>query len=184
MFCTARASSGRSKFMRSVPGGVVRSTVGCVLDLAVQELRIMGPESIALMYRRMRLIRRFEETASVLYRDSQIPGFLHLSIGQEASAVGACWPLDDRDVITSTHRGHGHCIAKGLDVTAMFAELMGRETGTNRGRGGSMHIADPRLGIFGANGIVAAGLPIAVGAATAAQTRGDGCIAVAFFGDR
>ena len=99
----------------------------------------------------------------MLYRDSQIPGFLHLSIGQEASAVGACWPLEDRDVITSTHRGHGHCIAKGLDVTGMFAELMGRSTGTCQGRGGSMHIADPRKGIFGANGIVAAGLPIAVG---------------------
>jgi 2-oxoisovalerate dehydrogenase E1 component len=141
------------------------------------------PSTLGELYRRMRRIRRFEERASVLYRDSQIPGFLHLSIGQEASAVGACWPLDDRDVITSTHRGHGHCIAKGLDVTAMFAELMGRETGTNRGRGGSMHIADPRLGIFGANGIVAAGLPIAVGAATAARLRASGGVVVAFFGD-
>lgn len=143
----------------------------------------MTSEAMALMYRRMRLIRRFEEHASVLYRDGQAPGFLHLSIGQEATAVGACWPLDERDVITSTHRGHGHCIAKGLDVTGMFAELMGRETGTNRGRGGSMHIADPRLGIFGANGIVAAGLPIATGAATAAQLRGAGGVVVAFFGD-
>jgi 2-oxoisovalerate dehydrogenase E1 component len=135
------------------------------------------------MYRRMRLIRRFEEQASVRYRDSQIPGFLHLSIGQEATAVGACWPLDERDVITSTHRGHGHCIAKGLDVTEMFAELMGRSTGTCQGRGGSMHIADPRKGIFGANGIVAGGLPIAVGAATAAQLRQTGGVVVAFFGD-
>lgn len=138
---------------------------------------------MAPLYRRMRLIRRFEETASTLYRNSQIPGFLHLSIGQEATAVGACSVLDERDVITSTHRGHGHCIAKGLDVAAMFAELMGRETGTNRGRGGSMHIADPRLGIFGANGIVAAGLPIAAGAATAAQLRENGGVVVAFFGD-
>ncbi|MBL7490028.1 dehydrogenase E1 component subunit alpha/beta [Frankia sp. AgB1.9] len=143
----------------------------------------LDPATLGELYRRMRLIRRFEERASVLYRDSQIPGFLHLSIGQEASAVGACWPLDDRDVITSTHRGHGHCIAKGLDVTEMFAELMGRETGTNRGRGGSMHIADPRRGIFGANGIVAAGLPIAAGAATAAQLRASGGVVVAFFGD-
>jgi 2-oxoisovalerate dehydrogenase E1 component len=135
------------------------------------------------MQRRMQLIRGFEERVSVLYRDGEVPGFVHLSIGQEASAVGACWPLRPADVITSTHRGHGHCLAKGLDPTAMFAELMARDAGTNRGRGGSMHIADPRLGIFGANGIVAAGLPIAVGAATAAQTRGDGCIAVAFFGD-
>jgi 2-oxoisovalerate dehydrogenase E1 component len=135
------------------------------------------------MQRRMLRIRGFEERVSVLYRDGEVPGFVHLSIGQEASAVGACWPLRPADVITSTHRGHGHCLAKGLDPTAMFAELMGRDAGTNRGRGGSMHIADPRLGIFGANGIVAAGLPIAVGAATAAQTRGDGGIAVAFFGD-
>lgn len=135
------------------------------------------------MYRRMRLIRQFEDRASRLYRVNQIPGFLHLSIGQEATAVGACWPLDDRDVVTSTHRGHGHCIAKGLDVTGMFAELMGRSTGTCRGRGGSMHIADPRKGVFGANGIVAAGLPIATGAATAAQLREHGGVVVAFFGD-
>ncbi|WP_433526206.1 alpha-ketoacid dehydrogenase subunit alpha/beta [Nocardia pseudovaccinii] len=135
------------------------------------------------IYRRMLTIRRFEEHAARLYRDSRIPGFLHLSIGQEASAVGACWPLDDRDVVTSTHRGHGHCIAKGLDVDGMFAELMGKETGTCKGRGGSMHIADPRKGIFGANGIVGAGLPIAVGAGTAAQLRRGGGVVVAFFGD-
>ena len=82
---------------------------------------------------------------------------MHLSIGQEAAAVGACWPLRPADVITSTHRGHGHCLAKGLDPLGMFAELMAKDEGTNRGRGGSMHIADPTLGIFGANGIVAAG---------------------------
>ncbi|MBN9748538.1 2-oxoisovalerate dehydrogenase [Amycolatopsis sp. A1MSW2902] len=141
------------------------------------------PDTLVGMYRRMRLIRQFEDRASRLYRNNEIPGFLHLSIGQEASAVGACWPLDDRDVITSTHRGHGHCIAKGIDVEGMFAELMGKETGTCRGRGGSMHIADPRRGVFGTNGIVAAGVPIAVGAATAAQLRGDGGVALAFFGD-
>ncbi|WIX82395.1 dehydrogenase E1 component subunit alpha/beta [Amycolatopsis carbonis] len=141
------------------------------------------PSALAEMYRRMRLIRQFEDRASRLYRNNEIPGFLHLSIGQEASAVGACRPLDDRDVITSTHRGHGHCIAKGLDVEGMFAELMGKETGTCRGRGGSMHIADPRKGIFGANGIVAAGLPIAVGAGTAAQLRAQGGVVLAFFGD-
>jgi 2-oxoisovalerate dehydrogenase E1 component len=135
------------------------------------------------MYRRMALIRGFEERVAALYRDGLVPGFVHLSIGQEAAAVGACWPLHDDDVITSTHRGHGHCLAKGLDPKAMFAELMGREQGTNRGRGGSMHIADPARGIFGANGIVAAGLPIATGAATAAQLRDDGRVAVAFFGD-
>ncbi len=135
------------------------------------------------MYRRMLVIRGFEQRVSALYRDGEVPGFVHLSIGQEATAVGACWPLGPADVITSTHRGHGHCLAKGLDPVGMFAELMGKDQGTNRGRGGSMHIADPKLGIFGANGIVAAGLPIAVGAATAAQLRADGSVAVAFFGD-
>jgi 2-oxoisovalerate dehydrogenase E1 component len=131
----------------------------------------------------MLVIRGFETRVAELYRDGEIPGFVHLSIGQEAAAVGACWPLGRADVITSTHRGHGHCLAKGLDPLGMFAELMGKDRGTNRGRGGSMHIADPKLGIFGANGIVAAGLPIAAGAATAAQLRNDGSVAVAFFGD-
>lgn len=134
-------------------------------------------------HRRMLVIRGFEERVSRLYRNGEVPGFVHLSIGQEAAAVGGCWPLRATDVITSTHRGHGHCLAKGLDPLGMFAELMGRDQGTNRGRGGSMHIADPKLGIFGANGIVAAGVPIAVGAATAAQLRADGGVAVAFFGD-
>ncbi|MFN8036392.1 MAG: dehydrogenase E1 component subunit alpha/beta [Acidimicrobiia bacterium] len=131
----------------------------------------------------MLLIRGFEQRVAALYRDGEVPGFVHLSIGQEAAAVGACWPLRAEDVITSTHRGHGHCLAKGLGPSGMFAELMAREQGTNRGRGGSMHIADPNLGIFGANGIVGAGLPIAAGAATAAQLRGNGTVAVAFFGD-
>jgi len=135
------------------------------------------------MYRRMLVVRGFEERVAGLYRDGEVAGFVHLSIGQEASAVGACWHLGPADVITSTHRGHGHCLAKGLGAVAMFAELMGKEGGSNRGRGGSMHIADPRIGIFGANGIVAAGLPIAAGAAAAAQLRGDGTVTVAFFGD-
>src|ERR1044071_6977418 len=135
------------------------------------------------MHRRMLVIRGFEQRVAALYRDGEVPGFVHLSIGQEAAAVGACWALRPADVITSTHRGHGHCLAKGLDPLGMFAELMGRDAGTNRGRGGSMHIADPALGIFGANGIVAAGVPIAVGAAAAASLRGDGGVAVSFFGD-
>lgn len=135
------------------------------------------------MYRRMVRIRHFEQSASRLYADTEIPGFLHLSIGQEATAVGACWHLRDDDGITSTHRGHGHCLAKGLDLVPMFAELMGREGGTCSGRGGSMHIADPHKGIFGANGIVGAGLPIITGVATAAQLRDQGQVAVGFFGD-
>ncbi|WP_051683928.1 thiamine pyrophosphate-dependent enzyme [Blastococcus sp. URHD0036] len=140
-------------------------------------------DDVVEMYRRMARIRGFEQAASKLYADTEVPGFVHLSIGQEATAVGACWHLRDDDAITSTHRGHGHCLAKGLDMTEMFAELMGREGGTCSGRGGSMHIADPRLGILGANGIVGAGLPIITGAGTAAQIRGDGGVAVGFFGD-
>jgi 2-oxoisovalerate dehydrogenase E1 component len=143
----------------------------------------MDQDALLELHRRMLVIRGFEERIAAAYRDGEVPGFVHLSIGQEATAVGACWPLGAADVITSTHRGHGHCLAKGLDPGAMFAELMAKDAGTNRGRGGSMHVADPRLGIFGANGIVAAGLPIAVGAATASQLRNDGSVAVAFFGD-
>jgi 2-oxoisovalerate dehydrogenase E1 component len=146
-------------------------------------------ESLLEAYQRMTLIRVFEERVSDLYRDSEVPGFVHLSIGQEASAVGACWPLAVTDVITSNHRGHGHCLAKGLAPEPMMAELLARATGTNKGLGGSMHIADPDLGIFGANGIVAAGVPIAGGAALAAQLRGRGGpardrgVVVSFFGD-
>ena len=141
------------------------------------------PAALLELHRRMLVIRGFEQRVSKLYRSGEVPGFVHLSIGQEASAVGACWPLGAGDAITSTHRGHGHCLAKGLDPLGMFAELMGKDAGTNRGRGGSMHIADPTIGIFGANGIVAAGIPIAAGAATAAQLRAEGAVAVSFFGD-
>ena len=135
------------------------------------------------MYRRMRRIRVFEQETSKLYKATEVPGFVHLSIGQEATAVGATWNLRPEDGITSTHRGHGHCLAKGLDVNSMFAELMGKDSGTCHGRGGSMHIADPSLGIYGANGIVGAGMPISVGNATANQLRGNDNVTVAFFGD-
>ena len=127
----------------------------------------MNRDQMLDAYERMQLIRQFEERVSKLYADGEVPGFVHLSIGQEAVAVGALYHLRTTDVITSTHRGHGHAIAKGLDVGPMLAELMGKETGTCQGRGGSMHVADPSLGIFGANGIVGAGLPIAIGAAQA-----------------
>lgn len=143
----------------------------------------MDDAALLELYRRMLVIRGFEERIAACYRDGEVPGFVHLSIGQEATAVGACWGLGPADVITSTHRGHGHCLAKGMAPFAMFAELLAKDAGSNRGRGGSMHVADPRLGVFGANGIVAAGLPIAVGAATASQLRADGSVAVAFFGD-
>ena len=143
----------------------------------------LGTDDLLGLYRSMLRIRLFEERAAALYQQGAIPGFLHLSVGQEAVPAGTCFALGPDDVITSTHRGHGHVLAKGLDVRGAFAELFGREAGSCRGRGGSMHIADPSLGIFGANGIVGAGVPIAVGAATAAALRADGRVAVAFFGD-
>jgi 2-oxoisovalerate dehydrogenase E1 component len=143
----------------------------------------LGTDDLLGLYRSMLRIRLFEERAAVLYQQGAIPGFLHLSVGQEAVPAGTCFALGPDDVITSTHRGHGHVLAKGLDMRGAFAELLGRATGSCHGRGGSMHIADPSLGIFGANGIVGAGVPIAVGAATAAALRADGRVAVAFFGD-
>lgn len=140
-------------------------------------------EDLLELYTRMSRIRAFEDRAAALYRDGEIPGFLHTSVGQEATAVGMCWALRDGDYMASTHRGHGHCLARGMAPGPMFAELFGRATGTCHGRGGSMHIADPALGVLGANGIVAAGLPIAVGAATASRIRASGEVTVAFFGD-
>lgn len=132
---------------------------------------------------KMLLIRRFEESAEEAYVRGLSYGTMHLSIGEEASAVGICAPLSDTDLITSTHRGHGHCIAKGGDIKRMFAEFLGKETGYSHGRGGSMHIADPTRGNLGANGVVGGGIPIAVGAALAAKRRQSGAVAVCFFGD-
>jgi len=143
----------------------------------------VNPDDLLEAYRRMALIRQLEERIAALYRDGAVPGFVHVSVGQEACAVGALLHVRQSDVITSTHRGHGHVLAKGLDPKGMLAELMGKETGTCRGRGGSMHVADPRIGIFGANGIVGGGLPIAVGAAHAFAARGEDGVVVAFFGD-
>lgn len=131
----------------------------------------------------MTLIRQFEERVATMFRQGEIPGFVHLSIGQEAIAAGACGELREHDGIVSTHRGHGHCIAKGADISAMFAELMGRDSGLCRGNGGSMHIADVSLGIYGTNGIVGAGLPIAAGVSAAARQRQEDSAMVAFFGD-
>jgi pyruvate dehydrogenase E1 component alpha subunit len=135
------------------------------------------------LYRTMQTIRRFEEVACQLLVDGKIPATLHASIGQEAVATGVCHALAPRDMILTNHRGHGHCIAKGTNLDAMMAELMGKAAGTNRGRGGSMHIADPDLGILGANGIVGGGVPIAVGAAYAARVRESGQVVACFFGD-
>lgn len=135
------------------------------------------------LYRVMRLIRRFEEVASQLLVEGKIPASLHSSVGQEAVAAGVCAALEPSDLIVSNHRGHGHCIAKGLDVRTMMAELMGKAAGSNNGRGGSMHVADPTLGILGANGIVGAGIPVALGAAYACRVRESGQIVACFFGD-
>jgi acetoin:2,6-dichlorophenolindophenol oxidoreductase subunit alpha len=133
--------------------------------------------------RTMWQIRRFEEAVDDLFARGLMHGTMHLSIGQEASATGSCLPLRADDAITSTHRGHGHCIAKGADLTRMMAELLAKETGYCRGRGGSMHIADVATGNLGANGIVAGGIPIAAGAALAYQLRGEDRVVACFFGD-
>jgi acetoin:2,6-dichlorophenolindophenol oxidoreductase subunit alpha len=146
-------------------------------------IRTYSPEQLKQALKRMYLIRRFEEGAEQSYMRGLIHGTMHLSIGQEASAVASCIELTDADKITSTHRGHGHCIAKGADVGRMFAEFFGKETGYCHGRGGSMHIADVRTGNLGANGIVGGGLPIAVGAALSAKRLGRPDVTLCFFGD-
>ena len=134
-------------------------------------------------YRRMQLIRKFEAYLAPLLHSKEIIGAVHEYFGEEAGAVGVCAALKKDDVITSTHRGHGHILAKGGHPKYMFAELLGRETGYNRGRGGSMHIADFSLGIFGANGIVGAGAPMACGASHSFKLRNENRVAVSFFGD-
>ena len=135
------------------------------------------------MHRRMVRIRHFEETAGKLMEDGKIPGALHLYVGQEAVAAGIMVHLANTDQITSTHRGHGHLIAKGGDFDRMFAELYGKVTGYCKGKGGSMHICDMELGMLGANGIVGGGPPIAVGAAFTNRFKDNGAVAVTFFGD-
>ena len=135
------------------------------------------------MYEQMLTIRRFEETAIALFERGRIRGNVHPCIGQEAVSVGVCAALRRDDYMTSTHRGHGNCLAKGADPKLMAAELLGKATGYCKGKGGSMHIADFEGGNLGANGIVGAGLPIAVGAGISAQNRGTDQVAVCFFGD-
>jgi pyruvate dehydrogenase E1 component alpha subunit len=152
-------------------------------DRSAHTLSASGP-SLTELYERILLIRRFEERVVALFRRNKLPGFVHLYIGQEAVAVGACAPLRRDDYITSTHRGHGHVIAKGGDPSRMMAELYGRVTGYCKGKGGSMHITDMSLGMLGANGIVSGGLPIAVGAAYNARLlKGTDQVVGAFFGD-
>ena len=135
------------------------------------------------LHRRMVRIRLFEEAAGKLAEAAKLPGFLHLYVGQEAVASGVCAALTDDDQITSTHRGHGHLVAKGGQFNEMMAELMGKSTGYCKGKGGSMHISNLDVGMLGANGIVGAGAPIAVGAGFANKYKDNGNVAVAFFGD-
>ncbi|KOS61122.1 thiamine pyrophosphate-dependent dehydrogenase E1 component subunit alpha [Lysinibacillus agricola] len=151
-------------------------------ELLFQELGLDNQDLKKMLYD-MILIRKFEETLKQLYQQGKIHGTMHLCIGQEATAVGACFPLNNEDKITSTHRGHGHSIAKGTDVKKMVAELFGKVTGHCKGKGGSMHIADMTVGNLGANGIVAAGLPLGVGAALTSKMKELGYVVLCFFGD-
>jgi TPP-dependent pyruvate/acetoin dehydrogenase alpha subunit len=143
----------------------------------------LSREALTHAYRQMRTIRMFEERLHAEIMTGEIAGFTHLYAGQEAVAVGVCEHLSDGDRIVSTHRGHGHCIAKGCDVPGMMAEIYGRAAGLCGGKAGSMHIADLSRGMLGANGIVGAGAPIAVGAAISAKLDGKGRVAIAFSGD-
>ena len=143
----------------------------------------LGREQLLKAYEKMAIIRQFEERLHEEIKSGEIAGFTHLYCGQEAAAVGVCSHLSDDDYIVSTHRGHGHCIAKGCDVRAMMKEIYGRRDGLCKGKGGSMHIADVSIGMLGANGIVGAGAPLAVGAAISAKLDGRGKVAIAFSGD-
>jgi len=143
----------------------------------------LSREALLRAYRQMKVIREFEERLHVDIQTGEIAGFTHLYCGQEAVAVGVCEHLDNDDKIVSTHRGHGHCLAKGCDVNGMMKEIWGSREGLCKGKGGSMHIADVDKGMLGANGIVGAGAPIAVGAGIAAKIDGKGKVAITFSGD-
>ena len=149
----------------------------------MKSLKTEDKDQMLSLFRTMVRIREFEETSAKLMLDGRLIGFLHLYSGEEAVAAGVCACLRDDDYVTSTHRGHGHCIAKGASIDRMMAELYGKADGYSKGKGGSMHIADISKGIIGANGIVGAGIPIAAGAAFAQKYRNQDTVTVAFFGD-
>ncbi len=149
----------------------------------MNDIATLSRERLLHVYRQMKLIREFEERLHVEIATGEIPGFTHLYAGQEAVAVGVCEQLGDADYIVSTHRGHGHCIAKGVEVIGMMKEIYGRRDGICHGKGGSMHIADVAKGMLGANAIVGGGPPLAVGAALACKLRGNRHVSVAFGGD-
>jgi pyruvate dehydrogenase E1 component alpha subunit len=143
----------------------------------------MAADDLLVLYRTIKTIRAVENTLTRLFADGEVPGFIHLSVGQEAIAAGVCSALQDGDTLGTTHRGHGHVLARGLPLPLFFKEVMGKEGGVCGGRGGSMHVSDMRLGILGANGIVGASIPIALGSAISHQIRRTGNVAVSFFGD-
>ncbi len=143
----------------------------------------LSKDKLLWMYERMQTIRLFENQVKAEFGKGKIPGFVHLYAGEEAIAVGICSNLTDADYMTSTHRGHGHCIAKGVGIRGMMAELFGKATGICKGKGGSMHIADMDKGMLGANGIVGAGPPLACGSALSSKTKGTDQVTVCFFGD-
>src|SRR3989442_6818203 len=167
----ARDGPGRERFCRGVSGAGTRVGSRAMTDRMLH------------MYRQMLAIRLFEERANDLYTRALMPGLAHLYIGEEAVAVGICAALRADDYITSTHRGHGHCLAKGAAPHLMFAELLGKEAGYCKGKGGSMHIADPATGNLGANAIVGGGAALATGAAYASKALGQDRVAVCFFGE-
>jgi pyruvate dehydrogenase E1 component alpha subunit len=149
----------------------------------MEERMALDKQTLRSLYRTMARIRAFEERVRKEFAAGKLPGFVHLYAGQEAVAAGVCAGLRASDYIVSNHRGHGHCIAKGVDLNGMMAELFGRATGTCKGKGGSMHIADVDKGMLGANGIVGAGFPLACGAGLTAKIKGTGQVSVCFFGD-
>jgi TPP-dependent pyruvate/acetoin dehydrogenase alpha subunit len=173
---TARAAKTRTNGKASSNGHAKKSP-------SKIDRRGLGDEELIELYRTMLRIRRFEERVKELFLEARLYGSVHLYIGEEAVATGACAALREGDVISSTHRGHGHCIAKGLELGPMMAELMGKATGYNYGKGGSMHIASLDHGMLGANGIVGAGIPISAGAALGFWVRGSKEVAMCFFGD-
>lgn len=147
------------------------------------EAQVLSREQARWMYRKMVEIRKFEDAVHLLFGQGKLPGFVHLYAGEEAIAVGVGAHLNQQDSITSTHRGHGHCIAKECDLNGMMAELYGKATGLCKGKGGSMHIADLDKGMLGANGIVGGGFPLACGAALTAKLKKSGAVSACFFGD-
>ena len=154
------------------------------MSAAPRKNRLSVPSaSLLALYQTMVLVREVEQALSRLFANSEVPGFIHLSLGQEAISAGVASALLSQDSLATTHRGHGHVLARGIDLDGFFKEIMGRAGGLCQGRGGSMHVADLGLGILGANGIVGVGIPIALGSAIAHAARGTGGVAVVFFGD-